>query len=235
MGCMQLVKGWALPICFGGLLISNTALASVDDSHFGRSPDGARLEFDLRDVPRREVLDRLFADQTIKLEWLNRTVADELISGSFRGTLAGMTRQLLAQLDFVLVSEAVDGDVVIKRVVIVGRGGKQGSPGLATLEGALRLPEKREDSPQAKSQGKLSTVVDSSPFGQKLLADAGSSLLPRPLPATSGSPLPVPTPMPTPSSLGPPIPRDAALPSVAPIAGGNSAVLPPPGQSAVVK
>jgi hypothetical protein len=232
---MQLVKAWTLLICCGGLLIAGPALASVDDSHFGRSPDGARLEFDLRDVPRREVLDRLFADQTIKLEWLNRTVADELISGSFRGTLVGLTRQLLAQLDFVLISEAVDGNVVIKRVVIVGQGGKQGSPGLATLEGALRMPEKPGDSPQAKSRGKLSPAVDSSPFGQKLLTDASSSVLPRPLPTASGSSLPVPTPMPTPSSLGPPIPREAALPSVAPIAGGNSAVLPPPGQSPVVK
>jgi hypothetical protein len=85
-----------------GLFLVQPGLAAVEDSQFDVSSDGMSVQFELREVSRREVLDRLFANRGITLTWHNRAAADESVSGSFHGPLSVVAWQLLAPLDFVL-------------------------------------------------------------------------------------------------------------------------------------
>src|SRR5437870_2461224 len=107
-------------LCFGGWFFGSAALAAIDDSRFEISADGASVELDLREVPRRDVLERLFAARAIKLEWISRAIADEPISGRFAGTLPAVVRRLLSRTNFVLAYERSDDKLRISRVLILG-------------------------------------------------------------------------------------------------------------------
>src|SRR5262249_19019476 len=61
-------------LCLGayvGVTATNPIAAAVQDSRFEFSPDGTKVVFEVTDVPRREVLDRLFAGTGIEVKWLN--------------------------------------------------------------------------------------------------------------------------------------------------------------------
>jgi hypothetical protein len=177
------------------------------------SSDGTVFEFELREVSRREVFDRLFANNDIRFDWKSPGIADELISGSYHGSLSQVARLLLTKLDFVLGYEQVDGEVRMTRVVIVGRSSGQASPNLALLEAAMRSRE------QPKNR---------SPIGQ---ASVGS---PVPVPVKQTGPLQAPVAGSVPGGLVP-VPIMGGLPSVAPIPGAVLPVLPPPIQSSDVR
>jgi hypothetical protein len=102
-----------------GCMHAAVGFAGVQDSRFVISPDGAFVDFDVRDVPRREVMARLFADKGIKLEWLTPSFGDEKISGTFKGSHADVTQQLLAQSNFVVVRDP-GGENKISRLIIIG-------------------------------------------------------------------------------------------------------------------
>src|SRR5437868_14382185 len=51
-------------------LICVSAFAGDQGSRFDISPDGARVDFDLRDAPRRDVLKRLFAGTDVEIRWI---------------------------------------------------------------------------------------------------------------------------------------------------------------------
>jgi hypothetical protein len=85
-------------------------------------------------VSRREVLDRLFAGTGIEIKWVNLSYGDQLISGTFRGEVTAIARQLLARTDFVLVRDRIDEASRITRIVIVGPAkGEQSPARLATI------------------------------------------------------------------------------------------------------
>src|SRR5712691_6410132 len=102
-----------------GCIHAAVGFAGVQDSRFVISPDGAFVDFDVRDVPRREVMTKLFADKGIKLEWLTSSFGDERISGTFKGSHADVVQQLLAQSNFVVVRDP-GGENRISRLVIIG-------------------------------------------------------------------------------------------------------------------
>jgi hypothetical protein len=102
-----------------GCIHAAVGFAGVQDSRFVISPDGAFVDFDVRDVPRREVMTRLFADKGIKLEWLTPSFGDEKISGTFKGSHAAVAQQLLAQSNFVVVRDP-GGENKISRLIIIG-------------------------------------------------------------------------------------------------------------------
>jgi hypothetical protein len=88
-----------------GLICANVAFAAVQDSRFEFSADGTSVDFDVRDVSRREVLSRLFAGTDIEVKWVSSAFADEPMSGRFNGTSAAVARQLLGQTNFVIVHD----------------------------------------------------------------------------------------------------------------------------------
>jgi hypothetical protein len=228
------------PICLGSFLSANIAFAAIEDSHFGVSPDGTSIEFELRDVSRREVLDRLFAGQDIKLDWVNAAVANENISGNYGGSLSQVTRQLLGPLNFILVYDGVTPGSRLTRVVVVGRGSGVASPSLAVLEAEMQKAG-RPVAPVPASTSKGSSAAAENPRpsqrpsqnqSQPPRTEARSALnqppsgpVPTPLSISGAVPAPVPilanAPEPVPTISG-------TLPSVAPIAGANLPVLPAP-------
>src|SRR6185295_19156490 len=85
-----------------GCLQASPGMTDVQDSVFFISPDGSNVAFDVRNVSRREVLDRLLTNRSIELEWIDAAVGDERISGSFKGSPDTVLQRLLAQTDFVV-------------------------------------------------------------------------------------------------------------------------------------
>ncbi len=131
---IALLAGWC--VVAGPI---GVAVAAVAESRFTISPDGAHVDFAVREVPRRDVLERLFADRGIKLEWLDRAFADESISGTFKGTPTSVARHLLDRANFVIVYGRKDDTFQISRIVVIGRADKgRSSPGLAAIGPAVQ-------------------------------------------------------------------------------------------------
>jgi hypothetical protein len=121
-------------VCFGSLLFTSPVFAAIEDSRFDMSLDGARVDFDVREVSRHGVLDRLFANKGIELEWRNSANADETITGTFNGTFASVARQLLAPMNFVIVYGGRGNAARISRIVVLGPVGLRASPGLVAID-----------------------------------------------------------------------------------------------------
>lgn len=224
------------PIGIGILLFPGVGWAGIEDSRFTTSSDGTAFEFELREVSRRQVLDRLFADQAIKLDWADPAVAGDLISGSYHGSLSQIARLLLTKLNFVLVHERTDDEIRITRVVILGRSSGQASPGLATLQAALRAAEKPKSafpaSPgdptrMSRAAAGPSTTVPAGAARSTLSRDGDAARSAAPVPIATSGPPQVPVARPAPADLVP-LPIMTALPSVAPIAGAALPELPGP-------
>ena len=187
-------------------LMCGLACAGDQDSRFDLSPDGSRVEFDLRNASRREVLDRLFAGRGIEIRWINSSFADERISGRFSGSVSSVARDLLAQTNFVLVHDVQDEISRITRVVVVGPAkDAPRSDALAALAAAVSSPAERKGAPTAaapSAHGQGSVPQ----FGR---SDAGGPLKPAPLQA---APVPVIPPgteaprlIPPPAGAAPPL------------------------------
>jgi hypothetical protein len=199
--------------CIGTVLFAGMGLAAIEDSRFAASSDGTVFEFELREVSRREVFDRLFANSDIRFDWKSPDLADERISGRYQGALPHVAQQLLTNLDFVLGYERLGGEPRMTRVTIVGRASGQASPNLALLEAALRSREQPRTG---------------------LPASQTSVGAPLPAPVKQPGPLQVPVAGSTPG--GPvPVPIMSGLPSVAPIVGAELPVLPGPNQPSDVR
>jgi hypothetical protein len=226
------------------LVPASLGLAAAADSRFDVSEDGVNVDFDLHEVARREVLDRLLGAGGIQLVWLSRDVAEEPIRGHFRGRRSAVVRDVLAPLDFVLAVDRVDGEVRITRVVVVGRSSGQGSPGLGMLEAAMKKAEEREtsvrtsatkkdekggDTPRTRVSGGVPARTGGWPLRPFIMAGAPTQPMPTPIPTRSDDPASMPVPRPVPSNVPPPTPLNVPLPSVAPIAGAPLPPLPMPG------
>jgi hypothetical protein len=109
--------------------LASAGLAGVQDSVFSVGADG-NVAFDVRDVARRDVLQRLLQGRAVEVEWVDPAFADERITGVFSGSADAVLRRLLAQTDFVAVYDGQGGKPRIARLIIVG---KATSPG-KTLE-----------------------------------------------------------------------------------------------------
>ena len=125
IGCMQVSPG----------------IAGVEDSVFFISADGSSVAFDVHDVSRREVLDRLLTSNSIELEWVDAAAGDERISGAFRGSTDAVLQRLLAQTDFVAVYDRDGDNTRIARLIIVGKAASRSkSMQLAGEKPATGLP-----------------------------------------------------------------------------------------------
>jgi hypothetical protein len=143
-------------LCAGaccGLLGLDLAVAGVEDSRFEFSPDGASVEFDVRDTSRREVLSQLFAGSDLEITWINAAFAAERIRGKFTGTPAAVARQLLAQTNFVIVYDGGETSRAVRLLVVGPAQGEQSSAGLAALTAAIKPVSKPKDPPESESVG----------------------------------------------------------------------------------
>lgn len=189
--------------------------AGVEDSRFTISSDGASVDFELRGVARREVMERLFAGQAIKLEWLNRDVADEAISGNFSGARAEVVRQLLQQTNFVLTYTTVGDARQVARVLVLGRA-SEGKPVVAAASSANVVAQQLSNTGRQQANGAPTPgaggaapmpmpgkTADLKPIARgggaapaPPLPGANTSQFAVPMPTSAGS-APMPMPMPT--------------------------------------
>jgi hypothetical protein len=217
-----------------GCIISlNLAVAGIQESRFDFSADGANAEFEVRDVPRREVLNRLFADTGIEIRWINAAFADEAMSGMFRGASDVVARQLLAQMNFVIVSDGSDDTPRVTRLIVVGPAkGDQSWPTLSAITTAMAaaIPKRvRKEAPPTAvpaavtppaDQGRARAIgMAASPLMPTLSPEAAADTtgLMKPPPPDEAAPQPVFTAgMDAPPLI---VPHDTMTPFKAAIAG----------------
>lgn len=229
----------ALCVGAGGLTFADQAFAAVQDSRFEFTADGADVDFDVRNVPRRDVLDRLFADTGIEFKWLSSSFAAEPISGQFNGAPSSVVRQLLAKTNFVI---AYDDKSRLSRVIIVGPAtGEQASTGLAAIAAAVQLHVRQAEPPKAQAPKAMaqnsaafapgrslptSARTDSPPLAMITEGGAATGTAPAvALPTQSGNPA-IPTPTATAASETP-VPASPGEPAIAPVPRAEGAIARP--------
>jgi hypothetical protein len=154
---------------YSGLVCGRLALADIQDSRFDISPDGANVDFDVRDTARRDVLSRLFDGTGIEIRWVNPSFADERISGRFSGPVSAVARQLLARTNFVLVHDRSDHASRVIRVVIVGPATGEQTAGRAAIAAAMPSAGKVIGAPKPNS---VAAVPDRADAAKPQLADS---------------------------------------------------------------
>jgi len=185
-----------------GCMLAGSASADVQDSVFFVSPDGDNVAFDVRDVPRREVLNRLLTSKAIVLEWVDQAFADERISGAFNGSIDGVLQRLLAQADFVAAYDREGGTSRITRLTIVGK--TSSTSKASSTSKSVELQETTLPAPEPK---------------------AGSIKITPPTPADLATPLYIPVPAGTvPPPLVAPLAADRSLPLLVPQTPGERGV-----------
>jgi hypothetical protein len=79
------------------------------------------IAIDTSGATRREILNRLFADREVEIEWRNKAFADEMLQG---GRLSGppieIARRLLTRVNYVMSYEADSDEPRLARIVILG-------------------------------------------------------------------------------------------------------------------
>jgi hypothetical protein len=68
-----------------------------------------------------QILDRLFTERGIRVEWRDQALADKVIEGSFKGPIELVTQRLLSDVNYFAISEGSATGTGITRVVILGR------------------------------------------------------------------------------------------------------------------
>jgi hypothetical protein len=173
-------------------------LAGVQDSRFHITSDGAQVEFDVRDAPRRAVMERLFAGRQIEIQWASASFADEPVTGSFTGAPSAVARHLLADADFVAVYDGGGDHARIVRLVIAGRAATRNAPALAAVEAALRAHDTPRPSP----------LINPPP---------GNAAVPIAVPPADGAAAPPLVAVPDVAIIVRPSPEDLALPLITPM------------------
>jgi hypothetical protein len=114
------------PFVIAGLLSLRGPLvyAGVPDSIFYISPESDNITFEVREVPRGEVLERLTRHRAIQLEWRDPSFATELISGAFKGNMDTVLRRLLSHTNSIMVYEQASGVPRLSKIIIVGTSGQ---------------------------------------------------------------------------------------------------------------
>ncbi|MGH6842138.1 MAG: hypothetical protein ACREDV_08625 [Methylocella sp.] len=67
-----------------------------------------------------EILDRLFTERGILVDWRDQSLADKVIQGSFKGSIDEVAQRILAGVNYIAISASSDGEVHITRLVIFG-------------------------------------------------------------------------------------------------------------------
>lgn len=179
-----------------GCMHASPGSAGVQDSVFFASPDGNSIAFDVREVARREVLDRLLANRAIELEWVDTGFGEEKITGVYKGSADAVLQRLLAQTDFVVVYDGKGEKSRISRLIIVGKASSH------TRQAALpTLPGLTTGTPPAPpSDQALRPFSAPADFRPPTAAELATPVITPPPPGMVAPP------------LVPPSPSEAALP-----------------------
>jgi hypothetical protein len=181
--------------------------AAFGQSRLEISPDGNHVEFDIRDVPRHEAMDDLFAEKGVKIVWNSSATAKETVTGKFSGTFASAVRRLLASTNFVIVYGRNEDKRRISHILVFGPASAGVSPRSARLEVPLQQNSGGASSAVAPAATSRSVAAPPSPAtsATDLVMLKASASLSIPTPNSVVIPLPVPTgfmgPLPTPATV----------------------------------
>jgi hypothetical protein len=129
----------------GTLLIAPPAIAGLSDSGLEFSSDEVKLDFNVKDTPRHEVLKLLFDGSPIEIKWISASFAAHRIGGKFSGTRADVLRQLLVGTNFVTVHQDENDVSRVVRLIIVGpSNGELSSAGLTALAASIKTANQRD-------------------------------------------------------------------------------------------
>src|SRR5215510_7673665 len=101
----KILNGALVAIASIALMSVGVALAQAEDSRFEFSADRTNVAFYLKQAPRSQVLNELFAGSGIEIRWTASGYADERMVGELRGRSAEIARQLLGRPNLVVVHE----------------------------------------------------------------------------------------------------------------------------------
>ena len=220
----------ALGIVAGiGTMPVGPGFAGVRESAFFVAPDGANVVFDVRDVPRREVVDRLLAGRGILLEWLDDAQADEPVTGVFNGSADAVLQRLLAQTNFVVVYDRSGDQPRISRLTILGKAAKQQRPAELTGPGPLPPPGALAPAPAVPTPPAAIAPAPIPP----LPSDTAAPL--PPLLPSAGATVPIPLP-PPPGDIFSPLrpPAGEAPPKLVPMSSTDAPPLVPAAREATI-
>jgi hypothetical protein len=128
------------------LLVAGSTGAGLADIRLEFSSDG-KVDFEVRDTPRREALKQLFSDSAVEIKWISAAFAEQRIGGKFSGTPVAVVQQLLAGTNFVLVYRDENEVSRVVQLVIVGPSTRElSSTGLVALAAAIK-PVSQPDGP----------------------------------------------------------------------------------------
>ena len=123
--------------------------------HGELSPETGRdgeivLEFSA--ATRREILNRLFAEREVEIEWRNKAFADERMQvGRLSGPPVELARRLLARVSYVMSYDTSSDEPRLARIVILGA-----DPALVTRSGGAPSSARQEAPSVTRSAGATS-------------------------------------------------------------------------------
>src|SRR6266545_3498405 len=85
--------------------LSRHAFAQALDSGAAVHLDQIQVTIEARGTTRRQLLQRLFTEAETRVEWIDKSLAEEVVHGTFTGRRSQIARRLLAATNFVLVYE----------------------------------------------------------------------------------------------------------------------------------
>ena len=172
-------------IAVASLTLSGPSWAAVEQSRF--ETNGNSVRYELREVSRKDVLERLFASQGIAVEWKDKSVADELVTGRYDGTVSSVARQLLTGTDFVLRYDMSQGKSRIVRVLVLGRAATT-APASSRLAALDNTPETARPTPPSAADSSASPKEPPRRGNSPASASASASRTPETQPAAAPMP-----------------------------------------------
>lgn len=118
---------------FGQLLLAPIAALSWTVGVCAQTPDpklilratGSEVAIESRGATLGQILDRLFAERGIPVEWHDEALVGKEIEGSFSGPIDEVMQRLLINENYIASTTGADGKTRISRLIILGRGSSE--------------------------------------------------------------------------------------------------------------
>jgi hypothetical protein len=131
----------------GKLLLANALAVGLSCGAYAQTPDADSavvrsnpkdVNVAARDSTRRQIFERLFTARGIRVDWVDESLAEEVMPGSFEGPTDRILRSVLAQTNFIIVYQSPYGEPRLSRIIILGRASAtQTAPDTRAIEAAL--------------------------------------------------------------------------------------------------
>jgi hypothetical protein len=116
--------GKLLAVGIAAFFDSAAVLAEQSVSPITLSTDGKQFTLTVIGATRRKILEQLFVERGIEVDWLDENLAEDAIQGSFRGQMPYIARKVLASTNFVIVYDTDGEEPRMLRIIVIGRVGE---------------------------------------------------------------------------------------------------------------